>query len=324
MHNRLREIRLDASTALPRSDRSVTARAIRDTAFRQVLDTASSGATASARYTVKPGDTLCAICDKAIRATGHVPVDGEAYGAASRVAAANGLSDPNRIQVGQQLDLSSITGALSRKLRPARVPVLIPVEETSPFAVLSTEKSTTVASRVGARATGGPVALDTRLERLMERVRVLREPESVAAKELAVSTGLIDGDVALSSSYGLRRDPFTGRWQRHNGVDLAASAGSAVFPAKAGSVVSSGWEGGYGRMVVIRHDDGLETRYAHLSKSLVKAGDTVEAGQPIAEVGSTGRSTGPHLHFEVRRNGRAIDPNPYIPEKTLRVASLAR
>jgi len=77
-------------------------------------------------------------------------------------------------------------------------------------------------------------------------------------------------------------------------------------------VVFSGWKPGYGKTIIVRHDDGLETRYGHASKTLVKPGDRVDEGAEIALLGNTGRSTGPHLHFEVRRDGRSVDPLPYI------------
>jgi len=119
---------------------------------------------------------------------------------------------------------------------------------------------------------------------------------------------LIEGNSTLSSSYGLRRDPFTGRVHQHTGIDVAAAQGAPVAAMAAGSVVYAGWRPGYGNTVVIRHADGVESLYGHLSKALVKVGDQVEAHMPIAKVGSGGRSTGAHLHFEVRKAGRTIDP----------------
>jgi len=120
--------------------------------------------------------------------------------------------------------------------------------------------------------------------------------------------GLVEGTAALSSAFGLRKDPFTGRVRQHNGIDVAARAGTPIAACEAGSVTFSGWKAGYGQTVVIHHEDGLDSLYGHLARSLVKVGQAVAAHMPIANVGSNGRSTGPHLHFEVRRDGRALEP----------------
>jgi murein DD-endopeptidase MepM/ murein hydrolase activator NlpD len=116
-----------------------------------------------------------------------------------------------------------------------------------------------------------------------------------------------------ASSYGERLDPIHHTRSVHPGCDLAAPTGTRVAAAAAGEVVHAGPAGTYGNLVRIRHADGFETRYAHLSRVDVKAGDRVELGQPIGAVGSTGHSTGPHLHFEIRKQGKALDPTPYLP-----------
>jgi murein DD-endopeptidase MepM/ murein hydrolase activator NlpD len=116
----------------------------------------------------------------------------------------------------------------------------------------------------------------------------------------------------ISSSFGVRRDPLLGTPAMHAGMDFRVPYGSAVRAAGTGSVVSAGWNGGYGRMVEVDHGDGMTTRYAHMSKILVKVGDKVERGTVVGRAGSSGRSTGPHLHYEVRRNGTAIDPLRFI------------
>jgi murein DD-endopeptidase MepM/ murein hydrolase activator NlpD len=111
-----------------------------------------------------------------------------------------------------------------------------------------------------------------------------------------------------TSAYGWRNDPFKGRRKFHNGVDLRAAYGTEVGAAGAGTVTHAGERGAYGMLVTIQHDNGLETRYAHLSSATVAVGDRVEAGQGIGRVGSTGRSTAPHLHFEVLLDGQRVDP----------------
>lgn len=115
-----------------------------------------------------------------------------------------------------------------------------------------------------------------------------------------------------SSSFGWRLDPFNGHKAFHEGLDFPANIGDPIYAAAGGIVSASEQTPDYGKIVKIDHGSGLETRYAHASKLLVKAGDRVEKGQKIAEVGNTGRSTGPHLHYEIRLNGNALDPRKYL------------
>ena len=116
----------------------------------------------------------------------------------------------------------------------------------------------------------------------------------------------------MSSRYGRRTDPFTGRIAWHGGVDFAGKDGSDIVAVAAGVVTWSAERYGYGQLVEINHGNGYSTRYAHCKERLVKVGDIVKKGQIIALMGSTGRSTGPHVHFEVYKNGRAVDPAAYI------------
>lgn len=116
----------------------------------------------------------------------------------------------------------------------------------------------------------------------------------------------------ISSYFGHRADPFTGRNAFHRGVDFAGPAGAEVVAVASGVVTYSKDRFGYGKTVEINHGGGYVTRYAHNQKVLVKAGDTVQKGQSIALIGSTGRSTGPHLHFEVLKQGRAVDPMSFV------------
>lgn len=121
----------------------------------------------------------------------------------------------------------------------------------------------------------------------------------------------------ISSSYGMRTDPFHGGKSLHKGVDFAGKAGTNVVAVASGVVTWSSSYSNYGNMIEIDHGEGFVTRYAHNQDNKVKVGDLVQRGQVIAAMGSTGRSTGPHLHFEVYKNGRAVDPATYI-RKTLR------
>jgi murein DD-endopeptidase MepM/ murein hydrolase activator NlpD len=116
----------------------------------------------------------------------------------------------------------------------------------------------------------------------------------------------------ISSLYGYRTDPFSGRKTLHKGMDFAGKAGTPVVALAAGVVVRSDRDKGYGNVVELRHTDGYTTRYAHNQENLVQPGDMVSKGQTIALMGSTGRSNGPHVHLEVRKNGRVIDPRRYL------------
>ena len=115
-----------------------------------------------------------------------------------------------------------------------------------------------------------------------------------------------------SSSFGWRIDPFNGEKAFHEGLDFPAATGTPIYAAAGGIVSFAEQTSDYGKLVKIDHGFGLETRYAHSSKLLVKVGERVEKGQEIAEVGSTGRSTGPHLHYEIRLDGNALDPRRYL------------
>ena len=116
----------------------------------------------------------------------------------------------------------------------------------------------------------------------------------------------------ITSPFGNRKDPFLGRLALHTGTDFHFSPGEKVRATAPGKVVSAGWTGGYGNMVEIDHGDGISTRYGHMEEVLVKAGDAVGSGETIGLAGSTGRSTGTHLHYEVRENGHPIDPMYFI------------
>ena len=117
---------------------------------------------------------------------------------------------------------------------------------------------------------------------------------------------------AANSSFGYRRDPFTGRAAMHRGLDFPGPRGAPIYAAARGTVTFVGQKGGYGNAVEISHGQGLLTRYGHMSRFEAKVGDRVEAGTVIGAIGSTGRSTGPHLHFEVRVNGTAVNPRTFL------------
>ena len=118
---------------------------------------------------------------------------------------------------------------------------------------------------------------------------------------------------SITAGFGYRKNPFTSRGSEfHKGIDFAASHGQKVMATGDGIVMFSGWNAGYGRMVIISHGYGLSTLYAHNSKLLVKQGDKVKKGQAISNAGNTGRSTGTHLHYEVKLNGKNVNPSKYF------------
>ncbi len=177
-------------------------------------------------------------------------------------------------------------------------------------------------------AMGGPAepSVDVSGSMIMASLKQLDEQVSEKSEQLnALESLLIDRQTQkaltpsgwpvkgwVSSPFGIRADPFTGRLSMHTGVDIASPLGSVVHAMGDGVVTYSGPRFGYGNLVEITHGQGYITRYAHLEQELVKVGDRVAKGQPIGRVGSTGRSTGPHLHVEVLVNQKKMDPISYL------------
>jgi murein DD-endopeptidase MepM/ murein hydrolase activator NlpD len=155
-------------------------------------------------------------------------------------------------------------------------------------------------------------ALDTRLASQAERLQALETLLMNRQLEAAVTPSgwPVDGGW-VSSDFGWRVDPFTGRRALHEGVDIASRLGSLIHAMGDGVVSHAGPKAGYGLLVEITHGN-IVTRYAHAKRVLVKVGDRVERGFPLATVGTSGRSTGPHVHFEVLRAGKFVNPNPYL------------
>jgi len=122
----------------------------------------------------------------------------------------------------------------------------------------------------------------------------------------------VDGDIDPASGFGVRMDPFTSSPAMHTGLDLHGETGDPVRATADGKVASAGWSGGYGRVIDIDHGNGMSTRYGHLSAIDVRVGQSIRTGQIIGRIGSTGRSTGPHLHYETRVRGGAVDPQKFL------------
>jgi murein DD-endopeptidase MepM/ murein hydrolase activator NlpD len=182
---------------------------------------------------------------------------------------------------------------------------------------LNTGKGQSVLSGSG---TGGPfVPLKPRadsgnFERQIYRINVARAQVDSLNRTLVnvpVRKPVV-GDIDLSSGFGVRMDPFIGAPAMHTGLDFRGDTGEPIRATAAGKVVSAGWNGGYGKMVEVDHGNGFTTRYGHMSEISVSVGQSVRVGHTLGRIGSTGRSTGPHLHYETRIDDKAVDPQKFL------------
>lgn len=191
--------------------------------------------------------------------------------------------------------------------------------------ILADESLNTINSLTATRA-----SLDNQIKEINERLKKLEQEEDKLIKQsndlvnqiknLQKKGSYAGGSMTwpcpssstISSYYGNRLHPILKKYKMHTGIDISAKQGASIVAANKGTVIMSGWQSGYGYTVVVDHGGGITTLYAHCSKLLVKVGQTVSAGETIAKVGSTGMSTGPHLHFEVRKNGSTTNPLNYV------------
>jgi murein DD-endopeptidase MepM/ murein hydrolase activator NlpD len=229
------------------------------------------------------------------------------------------------------------TGELTQQIESLQATIadLAARSDLDPAAVNAMQKLPAI---VKSRAMGGGAELATRslfsaalaspedtfgvlrdlLGRLESRLRLV-ETDVQRREALAAATPSIWPALGwLSASYGNRLDPFTGQPQFHGGIDISADKGRPVFATASGTVISASYNGDYGNIIVVDHGFGLTSRYAHLSRFRAKVGDRVERGQAIGEVGSTGRATGPHVHYEVLVNGKLINPLQLLTNPTRR------
>jgi murein DD-endopeptidase MepM/ murein hydrolase activator NlpD len=296
-------------------------------------------------HQVRRGETLSGIVLHHLRAEGQRPSHADLYKKVAEVASANGISDPDLIFPGQEILFNGrpsppVAMAAADPARACLVETLTsagsvdqdvggPRRAAPSFPSLRLESFRQAATDLLAH----PIRYAKGAESLM---RLLPSPGSrneaaavgslrdgaPAASHVSETEGLpgalspwaaLVGEPArLTSPFGPRKDPFDGSHTHHDGIDLAARRGAKIYPYAEGTVKFSGWKPGYGNVVVVRHADGLETVYGHNAKNLVRAGEKVGRTDALATVGSTGRSTGPHLHFEIRTKGRAVDPVPYM------------
>ncbi len=187
-------------------------------------------------------------------------------------------------------------------------------------------------STVSNEAVGGPYIPffadgDQELHPTLERLNnALLRMDQLERTLLTIPSAMPADITMMSSGYGYRRDPFTGAGAMHSGIDFKGPHGQPILSAARGTITHAGWKSGYGKTVEITHGNGLMTRYAHLSKIHVATGQKVKQGLQVGAMGSTGRSTGTHLHFEVRLNGTAVNPRPFLEANTdvLKVQAVAR
>lgn len=197
------------------------------------------------------------------------------------------------------------------------------------FSKNSNPKTTEVSSinydRPSPYNTGGPVTVsnsdsDTEEAEITNRLRLI---ETTGNPSYLPSMWAHLGKI--NNEYGFRRNPFGGRtYEFHAGMDIDGERGDMVVAPANGVVIKAGWQGGYGNLIEIDHLNGLTTRYGHLSKIEVAVGDTIGRGQLIGLLGSTGRSTGPHLHYELRLNDKAINPRRFLPPEPVEIAALTK
>lgn len=233
--------------------------------------------------------------------------------------------DPHRIYPGDKLVVSPFDPVLD---------VLIELENTVveaiPFAIqyqknnnMFTHEKKIIRSGVeGEKEVVYHITLRNGYQHTLDAIKetTLKEPtnavvrigtRTTVSRGGRVNYGVVQGK-RISSAYGWRIHPITGQRRFHDGLDITANHGNAVYAYTDGRVIQAGWNGGYGNCILIDHGNGLRTRYAHLSRINVKVGQQVKVGQRIGAVGSTGNSTGPHLHFEVIKNGKTQNPLNYL------------
>lgn len=204
-------------------------------------------------------------------------------------------------------DLSADQAVASSLVSPALNKISL-----NPTQAKSIDYSRPEASDVYAPNSGGPLSIaemdaeDAEIEKQLRRIQATSNQAYIPAMWAHMGK--------INNEFGFRRNPFGGRtYEFHGGMDIDGERGDQVIAPASGIVTEAGWKGGYGNMVEIDHGNGLKTRYGHLSRIEVQIGQELNRGQLMAFVGSTGRSTGPHLHYELRFNDRPINPRRFLP-----------
>ena len=236
-------------------------------------------------YTMKPGDTLSGIAQKT-----HISLE--------TLISFNGITDARRISAGTELRIPSMNGILYR------------VEKGDTLEGIAKQEGVKLADILDVNGIKSSVIVPG------QELFVPGGHMSTFAFRKALGT-LFEWPTTgvITSPFGMRHDPFTGTMEFHNGIDIANAIGTSVDAAMDGQVALVGRNRGYGIFIIIDHGDGYQTLYGHLSKTLVKTGEQVRAGQQIALMGDTGYATGPHLHFTIYKNSVPVNPLQYLPKR---------
>jgi len=232
---------------------------------------------------------------------------------------ANPGLEPEKLQIGQEISLIVPKPLVSVRTKEyvelvEEIPFETEYEETA--SLYKGDKKITIQGEEGKREVKGYVVKENGAEVDIEVVdeKIIAEPKTrVIAQGTKPRPATMATGIFSNPTRGRLTSPFGLRWgRRHTGIDIASSKGTTVAAADAGRVSYAGYQGSYGNLVIIDHENGYQTYYAHNSKIVVKKGDRVYKGQKVAEMGSTGRSTGVHLHFEVRKNGTPVNPQGFV------------
>jgi len=248
-------------------------------------DNASTPAACLVAYTVQNGDTLTSIAQKF-----NTSADSIAY--------INDLSSPDRISVGKELSvMQNGSGAM------------VKVSNGDTLGDIAKRYGVAVSEVVKANDLDNVNDISAGQVLLLPGATIARPAQSLSRS----STFIWPLKGTITSAFGRRIHPVSGDESYHEGIDIAGASGKKVYAAGSGEISFLGWFGDYGRLIIIDHGDGIETRYGHLSDYDAAEGDYVHAGDVIGYVGQSGNVTGPHLHFEVRRDGDPVNPRNYLP-----------
>jgi murein DD-endopeptidase MepM/ murein hydrolase activator NlpD len=212
---------------------------------------------------------------------------------------------------------SNSTKVVAGTLSQVRLKKYIKGWDKNPVAEISEGTSlegyvTTNPYEVANSALGGLTKVEEHLSRFVSSLQSTNKMLETKNQVLAGVPSVKPANGWISSPYGKRRSPVNGKWVHHNGLDIAAPLGSTVVASAAGRILHAGWKGAFGRLVEIDHGKGVVTRYGHNGKLFVKKGDYVVRGQKISTIGMTGRTTGPHLHYEIHVKKKSVNPKRYI------------